>query len=164
MKFLGPLIVAYLALGVQLGLGDYVAVRGGLPNVALLAALFIGLSWPRDTALLGCFALGVMQDLTTTAPLGLYALAYSLAGWLFVSARDTANREHPLAHVLLAIMGGGVVSVVILLHGLVRGPRIPLSPLVTGTVYTALLAPVVLFILQRLAALAGGNSRRRYGY
>ena len=54
------------------------------PNLVLLAALFVALNAPRKSALLGCFAMGLMQDLLTQQTLGLYALSYGMVGVMVI--------------------------------------------------------------------------------
>ena len=49
---------------------------------------------------------GVMQDLLTQTPLGLYALSYGLVGMFVVSTQEVVYREHPLTHFSLALVGG----------------------------------------------------------
>src|SRR5687768_9200547 len=102
MRWLPYFILAYVALGVQVGLGHYVAMRGASPNVVLVAAVFIGLYAPRETALLGCFGMGLMQDLLTRQPLGLFALSFGLVGLLVAGVQQLVDREHPLTHAALA--------------------------------------------------------------
>src|SRR5204862_1426264 len=63
MRWLSYFILAYLMLGLQAGLAPYVRAGGAPPNFVLLTALFIALNAPRDASLLGCFGLGLMQDL-----------------------------------------------------------------------------------------------------
>ena len=73
-------ILAYFAVALQIGIGSHFTVWGARPNLVMIAVVFIAMHAPRDAALLGCFALGIMQDLTTADPsrLGLYGLAYGL--------------------------------------------------------------------------------------
>ena len=127
--------------------------------------------------LLGCFLLGLFQDLVTQQPPGLFALSYGLTGMVAVSAHHAVYREHPLTHFLLVLLGGLVTSAVLLLHAWVHPaaprsfgpdgttllPAIRLSAAVefTRTVYTALLAPVVLGLLQRCSRFFAFQSHRR---
>src|SRR5215212_2628538 len=54
-------ILAYVALGAQIGLSAFIRVGGAPPNLVLLAALFVALNAPKEPALLGCFGLGLIQ-------------------------------------------------------------------------------------------------------
>jgi len=162
MRWLSWFILAYIALGIQMGLGEFVRVRGGTPNVAMLAVIFIALWAERDAALLACFMIGAMQDLTTLAPLGLYALAYSLVGLFVTGAQDVADREHPVTHMSVAFVSGSIVAAVLVLHGYLRGPRVPLGELFASIIYTSILAPIVLFTLQKIRRVFAFTAHGRF--
>src|SRR5436190_23507828 len=100
MRALPYFILAYLSLGLQIGLGQLSFMRGG-PNLPLLAVIFIAVNASREAALLGAFGIGIMQDMTTLSPLGLYALAYALVGMFIVSTQEVVYREHPLTQLAL---------------------------------------------------------------
>src|SRR5947208_13176030 len=104
MRWPAYFILAYLAIGLQIGLGEYVRVGGAMPNLVLLAVIFIALNAPRDAALLGCFGIGMIEDLVGLHPLGLYALAYSLVGMFVVSTQELVYREHPVTHFTLGFV------------------------------------------------------------
>ena len=171
MRWLTYFILAYVVLGLQVGLAPYVAYQGAAPNLVLLAVVFIAINAPRDAALLGCFSLGVLQDLMTQQPLGLFALSYGVLGMLIVNTQGVVYREHPLTHVSLALIGGVVTSTLLLVHGWVYppGPRDgPLGPVrlsiateFTRLLYTAVLALPVLWALQRMKRLFNFQPPRR---
>jgi rod shape-determining protein MreD len=157
------LILVYIALGMQVGLSPFVLVGGAPPNFVLLAVLFVALNAPRQPALLGCFGLGLMQDLLTQQTLGVYALSYGLVAVMAMSSQQFLYRDHPLTHVLVALFAAIVVASVILLHGLLRLPperRIDVSRLVSSTLYTTVLSPFVLGMLQRIRKMFGFHARR----
>jgi rod shape-determining protein MreD len=164
MRWLPFLILAYVALGVQIGLSGYVDVQRARPNFVLLAVIFIAVNAQRDAALLGAFMLGLMQDLLTDSPLGLSAFTYALIAMLVVGMRELVYREHFLTHLFLGFVGGVIFAAVVYVHGLIylwahpRGGwmRPSLAPLLGAAVYTAVLAPVVLYLLQR--------TRRAFGF
>lgn len=177
MRWLAYFILAYFAIALQIGLAPHVRYRDAAPNLVLLAAVFIALNAPRDAALLGCFCLGVLQDLATRQTPGLYALSYGLLGVVVFGAHQFVYREHPLAHFSLALVGGLITTAVLLLHGWIHPaspatpaaggapamPAIRLSPATefTRTAYTAVLAPVVLGLLQRAIKVFGFQPQRR---
>jgi rod shape-determining protein MreD len=179
MRWLPYLILAYVTLGVQIGLGTYVSWHGASPNLVLIAALFIALNAPRGAALLGCFSLGLLQDLLSTTPPGLYALSYGLVALVVVSANQVISREHSLTHLGLGLFGGLMTAVVLSLHLILRPPggrvidaggaalpaiRGPMLPLFIAAGYTALLAPAMLWALQRFKRPFAfqGSYRRSY--
>jgi rod shape-determining protein MreD len=186
MRWVTYCILAYLALGIQVGLGDYVNYRGATPNLVLLAALFIAINAPRDAALLGCFMMGLLHDLLTQQPPGLFALSYGLVGLIAAGTQQAVYRDHPLTHFSMALASGVVVAVLLLLNGWLRPPgpavtawvggvgptpaaqmsfaEMRLSPATefTRALYTAVLAPVVLGLLARTKrAFAFQQPRRK---
>jgi len=180
MRWLPYFILAYLTLGVQIGLGDFVSWHGARPNLVLIAVLFVALNAPRDAALLGCFVMGAIQDLVTQQPPGLFALSYGLTALVVVGSHHVVNREHFLTYFGLALVGGLLTATVLLVHawihpGIPRGPggasgatTLPAVRLSAGTeltraIYTAVLAPVVLSLLHRTKRFFAFQPQRRKG-
>jgi rod shape-determining protein MreD len=177
MRWFAYFILAYFAIALQIGLSPYVQYRGAAPNLVLLAVVFIALNAPRDAALLGCFCLGVLQDLVTQQQLGLFAFSYALVGLLVFGLHQVVYREHPLTHFSMALVGGVVTTCVLLLHGWIHPPSpavaagagqpalpaIRLSPATefVRAAYTAVLAPVVLGLLQRARKVFAFQPQRR---
>jgi rod shape-determining protein MreD len=156
MRWLTYTILAYLALGIQTGVGAFVRVEsasGNLvatPNFVLLAVVFIAINAPRDAALIGAVVMGLLQDVTTGQRFGLFGLAYGLVAFLVVGAQSTVYREHPLTQFTATLISGVITSIVLLIGGWIRGPAQP-SPLslFAGALYTAILAPILIGIMQR---------------
>ena len=84
-------------LGIQLGIGSFVAYRGVSPDLLLLVVVFISLNASREEAMLGSFLLGGMQDLITLQPMGLFAFSYGIVSMIVCSASEMVRRTHPLA-------------------------------------------------------------------
>jgi rod shape-determining protein MreD len=161
MRTFAYLILAYIALGLQVGLTPFIRIGNGPPNLVLLAALFIALNAPKDAALLGCFALGLMQDLLTQQTLGLFALSYGLVAMTVLSAQQFLYRDHPLTHISVAFLGAMICAIVILLHGMIHpADRVELSRLFYSGIYTTILSPIILGILQSIRKMFGFHPRR----
>jgi rod shape-determining protein MreD len=163
MRFVPYFILAYIALGMQVGLSGYIRVESVPPNLVLLAALFIALNAPKEAALLGCFGLGLMQDLLTQQTMGIYALSYGLVAMFIISTQQLVYREHPLTHVSIALSASIICAVVMILHDLFRmspDERTSLSTLVYASLYTTVLSPIVLGVMQKLRRAFGFQSRR----
>jgi rod shape-determining protein MreD len=162
MRWLAYFILAYLTLGLQVGLRGQIDVGSASPNLVLLIVIFISINAPRDAALLGCFGLGVLQDLCTMQPLGVYAVSYGLIAMFTVSTQQVVYRGHPLTHFSLALVGSLMTSFIILLQGWIRGPeRVPFLVLFYSSLYTAVLAPLVLGALQRIRRAFSFQSPRK---
>lgn len=163
MRWLTYFILAYLALGVQIGAGEFLRFGGAKPDLVLLAVVYIAINASREAALLGAFFMGLMTDLVGLHALGLYALAYALAAMFIVSTQEIVNREHPLTHVSLALVASLMVSAVALVQGWIFGPPPSPGAHFSTALYTALLAPIVLGVLQRMKRIFAFKPRRRVG-
>jgi rod shape-determining protein MreD len=168
-------ILAYLMLGLQLGLGGFLSVGGVEPNLVLLVIVFIAMNAPRDEALIGAMMLGAMHDLVTLEPMGLYAFAYGLVALVLVAVAQLVERGHLLAHLAEAGVAGGIWAAVLIIHERVHpagaaliGPastlaavRTPARAVLASALYTVILAPFVLWLLQRMQTLFQFDKRRR---
>jgi rod shape-determining protein MreD len=173
MRWIPFTILAYVTLAVQVGLSGYdtpAVAHGGRPQFVLLAAIFIALNAGRDAALAGCFILGLLHDLTSSGtPLGLSAFAYGLVALFVLSIHELVYGEHFLTHLTLGLMAGLLLGFVTYFHGLIdfaihRNHVHPtLVPLLASALYTAILAPVVLFVLHRMKKPFGFRGRS-HGY
>lgn len=175
MRWFAYFILAYLILGLQLGLGAHMQFRGAAPNLVLLVVVFISLNAPRDEAMLGSLLLGAMQDLVTLQPMGLYALSYGLVAMLITSAGQLTFREHPLTQVVMTLLGGAITAIILVLHGwihplssarhegdlLIRSVHQSPRLLLVSLFYTALLAPILLGLLQRMQWMFSFQPTRR---
>jgi rod shape-determining protein MreD len=164
MRWFPVLLLAYAVIGIQAGAGALLRVDGVGPNFGLLLAVFVSLCAEREPALLACVVIGAMQDLATGQAPGLYALSYGLSGWFIASLQNVVYRQHPLTHATLVLVAGIISGLVIYLHGRYPGPRVSLSLLMGSAVYTTLLAPPALWLLQRSRRLLGMPLSRRRGY
>lgn len=180
MRWYVYFILAYIVLGAQVAVGGFVSVRGAAPNLALLGVIFIVLHAPRDAALLGCFAMGLLQDLLSTHPVGLLAFAYGFVGLLVRAVHQMMHRDHPLTHVAMSLLGGLTVMAIVLIHGWWRPvlphtalgeapalatPMAALRPSVATefmrVVLTVLLSPLVIGLLQWAKKLFGFRQEYR---
>jgi rod shape-determining protein MreD len=176
MRWPAYFILAYLFLGLQLGLAPYIQFQGATPNLVLICAVFIAVNASREPALLACFGLGAMQDMLTQQPLGLFAFSYGLVGMFVVSTQELVYREHPLTHFSVTLAAGLSTGAVLLIHGWIKPPAsafhtesglalsaMRASPLAlfTGALYSALLAVPVLGGLQRIKRVFAFHLARR---
>ncbi len=163
MRWFSCFILAYLALGVQIGAGEFLRIGTARPNLVLLAVIYIALNATREASLLGAFVIGLMIDLAGLQPLGLYALAYGVVAMFIVSMQELVYRDHPITHFLVALIASLIVSTIALVHGWILKPPLPAAPQFTAAVYTAMLAPVALAVLQRVKRPFAFKPRRRFG-
>ena len=160
MRWFPYFILAYLAVGLQIGAAGYLG-HGAKPDLILLAVIFIAIHAPRDAALLGCFGLGIFSDLVSLNPLGVYAIAYSIVGMFVISTQELVYKAHPVTHFTLGLVSGLLSGTVLVIHGWIRGPRASVSELFASALYTAILAPIVLGLLNLTKRAFSFQRRRR---
>ena len=91
MRWFPFFILGYVATGLQLGLRGFIEIHDAEPNLILLAAVFVAVNAQRNSALLGCVLLGLVQDLLTPqSPMGLNAFAYGVVAVFIVSTQEIA--------------------------------------------------------------------------
>jgi len=152
MRWIVYFILAYIAIGLQVGLAPFLRYADGTPNFVLLAVIFIAINAPREPALLGAFVLGMLQDLMTGQGLGVYAFSYGLAAMFTISTQEIVYREHPLTHFTLGLVTGLTTAVILVLHAAapwLKSPA-PLKGPFVSAVLTAVAAPIILGVLQRI--------------
>ena len=130
---------------------------------------------PRQPALIGSFFLGLAQDCLSQHPAGLYALSYGLTALVICGTHQVVYGNHPLAHIALTLLGGVIIAIVLGVHSLIH-PAAARSvennvilpalhhtpwPLLISAVYTALIAPGALWLLNRFGQRGNRDSRRR---
>src|SRR3954462_1676955 len=179
MRSFGYFILAYVALGLQLGLGRYLSWHDARPNLVLIAVVYMALHARREAALLGCFFVGLCQDLLTQPPPGLYALSYGLVGLVVSGTHQAIKRDHPLTHFALALVGGLMTASLLAAHAWLRpaGPgrvvadaaavpplRADILPLFVSAGYTAVLAPILLWLVGRLTRAFAFQGHYRRGW
>ena len=160
MRWFPFILLAYLMLGLQIGLGGIARFGQGELNFVLIAAVFIAINAQRNVALPACFALGLLHDLVGIGPIGAYALAYSLVALLVAGTDRALAVEHPFTHVFVTFVGGAITAIVLWLIGLeaklhstqawieTHAPA-PLGPGMLTAVYTAIFALPALWLLTR---------------
>lgn len=168
MRWLSYVILAYIVIAIQLGLSGYMSWGGAQPNLVLPIVIFISINARREEALCGAFFLGLMQDLLTQQPLGLYAFSYSLVGLFVLGTQSAVHRDHPLAHLFLTLAAAMFTGAVALanewiypkLHGMAHYAPPSISRAMMRAMFTALVAPVLLGGLVRVKWVFGFRGAR----
>ena len=91
MRLLPHVLLAYLALGLQLGLDGLLTLRaaGGYGKVDLVYAAAAGIvaMLPKPSGPTAALVIGLAHDLATSGPVGPRAVGYGLAGLLIAVCR-----------------------------------------------------------------------------
>ncbi len=168
MRWVSFWVLAYLVLAVHVALTGYINWGQASPNLILPVVVFICLNAQRERALVGVFALGLLQDLLSQGPLGMYAFAYGLAGMFVLGMQSTVYRDHWLTHIFITFAAGLIVLAVSLfnawasarLHQIESTGR-PAIEAFFGVLYTSLiLSPLMLLPLVRAKRLFGFRAAR----
>jgi rod shape-determining protein MreD len=167
MRWISYFILAYLIIAVQMALAGYLRWGQASPNLVLPAAVFIAINARREHALMGAFGLGLLQDLFTQHPLGLYAFAYGLVGLFVVGTQPAVHRDHPLTHFFVTLLASVLVGIVVLfnnwaypiLHSHSSQLRQPVMGILASALYTAAVAPLIMGLLGRAKPLFGFRGR-----
>jgi len=161
-------VLAWVALGLETGLRPAFAVGDGRisPSLVLPVAVYIALFATPLAATWGCLILGVLLDLTSgRAVVGPYALAYLLLAQTVIQARGVMMRRNPIVLVLLSVLGGIIVSIVVVavltFRALVYGQPAgwhggaELGVRLLGALYTGLVGFVMALVLLPMTELFG---------
>jgi rod shape-determining protein MreD len=158
-------ILVYFAVGLQLGLSGMATVKGVGPNLLLPVVVFLGLHLHRQPAVLGSFFAGLMQDLTSMQPPGLYAVSYLLSALVISRVAESVRRGHVLTWLAMTLLAGGITGILQLLHDVFRssadGVRVGPRTVVVSVVYSAVVAPAVIWTLRQVNRMLGPEQGRR---
>jgi len=162
MAWLVPILVGFLALGLQATLVPHWSIVGIRPDLPLVAVVLLAYARGATAGTLAGFCIGLAQDLTNPALLGLNALVKSLLGYAAGTLRlqlDATSLPMRAAVLFTSVLAHDLIYLTI-------STRLALSELVLGlltrslptAVYTAL---VGMWAFAALGWLAGRGGYRR---
>ncbi len=162
MRWLTFFILAYVATVLQstlLGLMTGATVGGATVNLLFILALYYALSARKSDAPWACMALGLMADLASSYPFGVYAAAFAVAGWGVTRIRSHLVGEHPISVLFMSFILTFLLEVIV--GAVAFKSRTPwgylLSTALLTAVFTAVAAVPVHWLLRR------NRSRRMLG-
>ena len=160
-----------LALAVLAVLGS-VAVPRHIPEVFrpdlfLLLVVFSASRAPRQRAPALCWLIGLAKDLLSAGPLGGYALLYLAAGFAILRVRQSANTRVFLVQALTAFLAAfATEGLHFLMVSVGEGFAIAsgdVRTLFMSSLFTALLAPLCFWSLERFTMRRGPGREYRFG-
>jgi rod shape-determining protein MreD len=154
-----------LALGAA-----YLLQTAVLPHIApawidafLVMALTGALVLPMQEARIAGWMVGFAQDIPTTGPLGLHALALGLAALGVTHLRDLVNRELWWARWLIAMVSAIPGLLLVRLHErFYQAANLSAWQIVATTIVTAFIAGLIAALLPGVPGLFG--RRRRHDF
>jgi rod shape-determining protein MreD len=161
MRWVRFIITLLLAVVLQSTVVSWIRIHRVGPDLVFLIAIYYLLKAPPAEALLAAWAAGLALDLFGEARLGTFALSFGLVGLAVVRLRELVFRDHPLAQLFLVLIACQAVQV------LARSLTVLVEPTVRWGIadvflgafytalYTAVLAPYMLWLLGRLQNVLG---------
>jgi len=135
---------------------------GATPNLLLPVVIFIALYASRESALIGVYVLGLMQDMLSQDPLGVYPLVYASLALATRLTQPVIHREHWLTHLVLGLAGGALHGVILWLVSVrLGGQTYSMELVINSSIYTAITTPIILRVLIRSKRLFGFQPDRR---
>ena len=154
LGFLGSVLLAFVALGLQATLVPHVQIAGVGPDLAVVAIVLLAYRRGATAGVLAGFLIGLAQDVTNPAFLGLNALAGSVVGFAAGSSREHLDATSPVlsaATLFVAVLVHDLVYLTIFTHLALSGL---LLGLLTRSLPTALYTALVgVWVLTALASL-----------
>jgi rod shape-determining protein MreD len=131
-------------------------IHGATPSLLLPMVVFLGVyehSMVKGASL--AFAMGYMQDVLATAPIGLFAFVHVAIWWLsrVAGVRLTAQTWFMRASLgfIFALVQSAIVLIVLAVFGTDNRRPVAMATVVLGNaVTTGLLAPALFLLAQRL--------------
>jgi rod shape-determining protein MreD len=157
VAFLLTVLLAFASLALQATLVPHLAIAGIRPDLPLVVAVGLALWRGPLAGTLAGFFVGLAQDLTNPAFLGLNALAKSLLGYAVGSLRAHFDAHSLPAHAAL-------LAVAVLVHDLVYltvFTRLALSELFLGLGLRSVPTAVYTAVVGSWALAALGSTTRR---
>jgi rod shape-determining protein MreD len=114
LSFLGALLFAYLSLALQATVAQAIGVGGIRPDLPLIAVVVLASRRGAATGAWAGFFIGLAQDLTNPAFLGLNALAKAVIGFGLGSMRQRFDAATPATHTAVLVVAGLVHDIIYL--------------------------------------------------
>ncbi len=135
-----------------------VAIGGAVPDIALITLVYLANKNGSMSAQVSGFAVGIVQDFVSLAPLGFHALVRTITGYLFGLTRGNIFVDPILVPVLIVLAATILKGI---LTGLVAGifgigsafPGLFSSTFLIEILYNSVLAPFIFGLLSLVRPL-----------
>lgn len=159
MRWPAFILVAYFAIGLQLGLNGVLGWGAWMPSLPLVFVLFVALHAPAQAALLGALLVGLGHDAISAVPLGTYTFTYGIVALASIQLRQVMYREHPLTHATLTLLMGLLLAILFAMGNFLRARIAPagdllyaptIGPTLAMSVTTAIVAVPMIWMLRKV--------------
>ena len=170
MRWFGFAILALGALVVQTGASRVFSLGSGriMPDLLLLVAVVLAFRAEGDSAMLACWLLGLLKDLTSEAVLGSYALSFGVLALVILQLREFLYGERLLTMMLLVFVSSFALEQFAFLIYLLKGEPIGDQygkfslAMFFSSLLTSALLPYVQWLLLKFHRQLGLPRRRGY--
>ena len=157
----GILVLVFLVL--QIGVGRVLEFSPYriVPDFLLLLAILLIFCAPADQALIACWLLGLLKDLTSQAPLGCYSFTFGLLGLLLIRLRELLVGSRLLPQIFLMFVTSLIIEHMVWLICVVKSVvslgsyRQSLTPMTLSGLITAALYPYGYLLMTKLHRTLG---------
>jgi rod shape-determining protein MreD len=164
----GILVLIFLVL--QIGVGSALSFipQKIVPDLLLLLAVLLIFWAPADQALIACWLLGLLKDITSQeAPLGSYSLTFGLLGLMLIRMREVVVAARLLPQIFLIFVSSMVIEHAVWLICVVKSDvpldsyRQTLTSITLSAVITAALYPYGYWLMTKLHRPLGLKQRHK---
>ena len=103
MKWIGFSAILIILCLITTGCGRIFSLgrQNIIPDLLFIYAFLIIFKMGTFQAMVGCWGIGFFKDVTTTTPLGTYALAFGMMAMVIMVTREYLNGQRPVIMILL---------------------------------------------------------------
>jgi rod shape-determining protein MreD len=161
MGFFVTVLLVYLALALQATVVQFIGIAGIRPDLPLIATVLLALTRGSAVGTSGGFLIGLGQDITNPAFLGLNALTKSVLGYSLGTLRERFDAAAAASYAAILFVGTIAHDLLYLtVYTRLVLPEMMLA-LVTRTLPTAVYtAGVGIWVFMLVAAVSGRRSHR----
>ncbi len=133
---------------------DAIRIQGVLPDLTLLVVLYFAISEGEERAMFTGLLGGLCQDVTGNSVLGHHILCNVVVGYIVGRVAHRLITEHPAVKVGVVFCASIINGALFTFIQYVQTPHMSASRTILATVlpgafYTALMTPVVFYVLDR---------------
>ena len=154
-SWIGLVIVIVAATVLQTSLMNGITVADVKPDLMLALVVVLSLRSRWQDMLVANWVLGILKDLTSSAPIGTYGVLFLLAGLLAGAAVRQVFGDHLLVHLACAFVAAAACEcAVAVLLMVIHGPPwsgAMMRAAIGGAAYTALISPLLAWLMIRPA-------------
>jgi rod shape-determining protein MreD len=161
----GILVLVFLVLQIGVGSALKFSHLKIVPDLLLLLAILLIFRAPADQALLACWLLGLLKDITSQAPLGSYSLTFGLLGIMLIRLRELLVGSRLLPQIFLMFVSSMLIEHAVWLICVVKSDvaldsyRQDVITIFISALLTAALYPYGYWLMAKLHRLLGLSRR-----